>query len=144
MCTFLWFVRVWAACDASIHVLLQGFGNRQTTLYDIRDELFGMYRERRLPFRGLTGEERFRLLTGETRHTLAEGRLVMGSVAGITRRKPTRDMLDQANPEHSEETGLWRCPFCLRDAFSDLSEVGLKSCKILLSVQCSFFHSFFL
>ena len=102
---------------------LQGFGNRQTTLYDIRDELFGLYREHRLPFRGLSVEERFRLLTGETRHTLAEGRLVMGTVTGITRRRPTRDLLDQANPERSDDTGLWRCPFCLQDSFTDLSEV---------------------
>eukprot|EP00117_Sycon_ciliatum_P042302 scpid17102/ scgid30794/ Transcription elongation factor SPT6; Protein pandora len=101
----------------------QGFGNRQTTLYDIRDELFGMFKERRLPYRGLGSEEKFRLLTGETKETLVEGKLVTGSVINITRRRPTREMLDQANPERAEDTGLWRCPFCLLDTFTDLSEV---------------------
>ena len=29
----------------------------------------------------------------------------------------------QANPVRNEETGLWQCPFCLRDSFPELSEV---------------------
>ena len=32
----------------------QEYGNKRTTLYDIRDELFGPYKERRSPFTPLT------------------------------------------------------------------------------------------
>ena len=51
----------------------QGYGNKGLTLYDIRDELFGQYRERRPPYRSLSVEERFRLLTGETNDSLYVG-----------------------------------------------------------------------
>ncbi|XP_020627478.1 transcription elongation factor SPT6-like [Orbicella faveolata] len=101
----------------------QGFGNKRITLYDIRDELFGQYRERRTPFRALTVEERFRLLTGETNESLYVGRMVICTVTGFANRKPPRDMIDQAQPVRNDETGQWQCPFCLQDNFPDLSEV---------------------
>ncbi|XP_067032168.1 transcription elongation factor SPT6-like [Acropora muricata] len=101
----------------------QGYGNKRITLYDIRDELFGQYRERRLPYRALTVEERFRLLTGETSETLYVGKMVVCGVTGFANRKPPRDMIDQAQPVRNEETGQWQCPFCLQDTFPDLSEV---------------------
>ena len=101
----------------------QGYGNKRITLYDIRDELFGQYRERRLPHRTLTVEERFRLLTGETNESLYVGKMVVCNVIGFANRKPPRDMIDQAQPVRIDETGLWQCPFCLLDSFPDLSEV---------------------
>ncbi|KAK2574192.1 Transcription elongation factor SPT6 [Acropora cervicornis] len=76
----------------------QGYGNKRITLYDIRDELFGQYRERRLPYRALTVEDRFRLLTGETSETLYVGKMVVCGVTGFANRKPPRDMIDQAQP----------------------------------------------
>lgn len=105
----------------------QGYGNKRITLYDIRDEmLLGQYRERRLPYRTLTVEERFRLLTGETGESLYVGKLVVCSVTGFANRKPPRDMIDQAQPVRNDESGQWQCPFCLQDAFPDLSEVIVK------------------
>ena len=65
----------------------QGFGNKQLTLYDIRDELFGQYRERRSPYRSLLVEERFRLLTGETNESLYVGKLVVCTVTGFANRE---------------------------------------------------------
>ena len=105
----------------------QGYGNKRITLYDIRDELFGQYRERRLPFRALTVEERFRLLTGETNESLYVGKMVVCGVTGFANRKPPRDMIDQAQPVRNDETGQWQCPFCLQDNYPDLSEVRLAS-----------------
>lgn len=42
---------------------------------------------------------------------------------GIARRKPKSDQLDQANPVRNDETGLWQCPFCLKNDFPELSDV---------------------
>lgn len=44
---------------------------------------------------------------------------------GISHRKPQGDQLDQANPVRNDETGLWQCPFCLKNDFPELSEVCL-------------------
>lgn len=44
-------------------------------------------------------------------------------VIGITHKKPEGDQLDQANPVRNDETGLWQCPFCLKNDFPELSEV---------------------
>lgn len=102
----------------------QKCGNRQTTLYDIRDELFGLYRERRKPYRPLTLDERFRLMTGETGETLQIGKLIVCTVSGIVRKKLTGEVLDNANLiVRSERTNLYQCPFCMVDEFQDLSAV---------------------
>ena len=101
----------------------QGYGNKGLTLYDIRDELFGQYRERRPPYRSLSVEERFRSLTGETNDSLYLGMLVVCNVTGFANRKPPRDVIDQAQPVRNDKTGQWQCPFCLQDTFPDISEV---------------------
>ncbi|KAI8507404.1 Transcription elongation factor SPT6 [Branchiostoma belcheri] len=101
----------------------QGFGNKSITLYDIRAELNSMYKDLRTPFRSPTVEEKFNMLTKETPETFYIGKLVQCRVTGIAHRRPQGDQLDQANPVRSEETGLWRCPFCQRDTFPELSEV---------------------
>ena len=44
---------------------------------------------------------------------------------GISHRKPEGDQLDQANPVRNDETGLWQCPFCLKNDFPELSEVNI-------------------
>ena len=103
----------------------QNLGRKQTTLYDIRDELFGLYKERRKPYRSLTIEGRFRLLTGETAETLEVGRLIMCTVSGIVRKKPTGELLDNANAiMRSDQTNLYQCPFCMVGVFQDLSAVS--------------------
>lgn len=43
---------------------------------------------------------------------------------GISHRKPEKDQLDHANPVRNDETGLWQCPFCLKNDFPELSEVS--------------------
>ena len=55
--------------------------------------------------------------------SLYEGRLFTCTVVGIMRRKPPREVLDQANPVQDEYTRLWKCPFCLRDDFRDIGMV---------------------
>jgi len=101
----------------------QDYGDKRITLYDIRDELSGPYKERRAPYTPLSGEEKFILLTGETPDSLYEGKLVTCTVVGIVRRKPMRDVLDRANPIKNDMTGLWQCPFCFQSDFRDLSLV---------------------
>jgi hypothetical protein len=49
----------------------------------------------------------------------------ISTVLGISHRKPQGDQLDQANPVRNDETGLWQCPFCLKNDFPELSEVCL-------------------
>ncbi|XP_046863856.1 transcription elongation factor SPT6-like [Xenia sp. Carnegie-2017] len=101
----------------------QGFGNKRITLYDIRDELFGRYKDRRPPYREMSVDDRFRLLTGETRETLFYGKLITCVVSGFAYRKPNRERLENVDPKKDEETGLWQCPFCGNNTFADLGEV---------------------
>jgi transcription elongation factor SPT6 len=51
--------------------------------------------------------------------------LIQLVVLGISHRKPQGAQLDQANPVRNDETGLWQCPFCLKNDFPELSEVCL-------------------
>ncbi|XP_065055473.1 transcription elongation factor SPT6-like isoform X3 [Rhopilema esculentum] len=101
----------------------QGYGNKQITLYDIRDELINRFKDHRVPYRQLDPDEKFKLLTGETEETLFVGKMVTCIVTGFAYRKPSREALDQANPVRNDDTNLWQCPFCLKDNFPDLSEV---------------------
>ncbi len=103
----------------------QDYGNKRTTLYDIRDELCGPYTEHRSPFARLSSEDKFTLLTGETPEGL-EGKLVVCTVVGIVRRKQTREVLDRANPIKDDRTGFWQCPFCLKSDFGNLSLVSTR------------------
>ncbi|KAH9493338.1 Transcription elongation factor SPT6 [Dermatophagoides farinae] len=100
----------------------QQFGLKKQTLYDIRTELTDRYQDKRKPYRPPNDEEIFQLLTGENLTTFHTGRLVQVRVAGIVRRKPKTEQVDQAQPIRME-TGLWKCPFCLKDDFNELGEV---------------------
>lgn len=101
----------------------QGFGNKQITLYDIRTELTNRYKDHRVQFQTASAEELFQMLTRETPETLYEGKLVIGSVVRIARRQPDQDAYDNANPIRDEETSLWKCPFCSKSDFPELSDV---------------------
>ncbi|XP_064461195.1 transcription elongation factor SPT6-like [Ornithodoros turicata] len=101
----------------------QGYGNKSITLYDIRAELNHRYKDLRTPFRPPSAEETFNMLTKETPQTFYIGKMVTCQVIGIARRKPRGPQLDQANPIRNDETGLWQCPFCLKNDFPELSEV---------------------
>ncbi|GAB6026482.1 hypothetical protein CHUAL_012908 [Chamberlinius hualienensis] len=101
----------------------QNFGNKSITLYDIRAELNCRYKDNRTPFRPPTDEERFTILTKESKESLHVGKMVLAKVGGIAHRKPKGEQLDQANPVRNDETGLWQCPFCLKNDFLEVSEV---------------------
>ncbi|XP_076670314.1 transcription elongation factor SPT6 isoform X2 [Andrena cerasifolii] len=101
----------------------QGFGNKCITLYDIRAELNSRYKDLRVPYESLNTEKLFDVLTKETPETFYVGKLILATVIGISRRKPQGEQLDQANPVRNDETGLWQCPFCLKNDFPELSEV---------------------
>lgn len=101
----------------------QGFGNKSITLYDIRAELNYRYKDLRTPFVSANPEETFDMLTKECPETFFLGKMVIATVAGISHRKPQGEQLDQANPVRNDETGLWQCPFCLKNDFPELSEV---------------------
>lgn len=101
----------------------QGYGNKQITLYDIRDELSYRFKDHRPPFSGLESKDRFQLLTGETPQSFFYGKMITCLVTGFAFKKATREELDSANPTRNDETSLWKCPFCLGDSFPELSEV---------------------
>ena len=101
----------------------QGFGNKCVTLYDIRAELNFRYKDLRTPYQSPTPEKLFDILTKETPETFYIGKMIMAAVSSISHRKPQGEQLDQANPVRNDETGLWQCPFCLKNDFPELSEV---------------------
>ncbi|XP_073971663.1 transcription elongation factor Spt6 isoform X2 [Rhodnius prolixus] len=101
----------------------QSFGNKSITLYDIRSELNHRYKDLRVPYQSPGPELLFDMLTKETPETFYIGKLITATVIGISHRKPEKDQLDQANPVRNDETGLWQCPFCLKNDFPELSEV---------------------
>ncbi|XP_076244162.1 transcription elongation factor SPT6 isoform X2 [Calliopsis andreniformis] len=101
----------------------QGFGNKCITLYDIRAELNSRYKDLRVAYQPPSTEKLFDILTKETPESFYVGKLVLATVVGISHRKPQGEQLDQANPVRNDETGLWQCPFCLKNDFPELSEV---------------------
>ncbi|XP_063703465.1 transcription elongation factor SPT6-like [Culicoides brevitarsis] len=101
----------------------QGFGNKSITLYDIRAELNSRYKDLRVPYQPLNSEEIFDVLTKETPETFYVGKLVLVTVCGISHKKPQADQFENVTPVRNEETGLWQCPFCLKNDFHELSEV---------------------
>lgn len=101
----------------------QDLGSKRITLYDIRNELNYRYRDLRESYMPPTAEVAFHLLTRETPESFHTGKMVMGRVIGITRTRPQEDQYDKANPIRDEETNLWQCPFCLRNDYSELSDV---------------------
>ncbi|KAK7079180.1 Transcription elongation factor SPT6 [Halocaridina rubra] len=101
----------------------QGFGKKNTTLYDIRHELNYRYKDFRTPYQSPTADEVFNMLTKESPETFYVGKLVQVTVTNFLHRKPRGDQLDNANPVRNEDTGLWQCPFCLKNDFPELSEV---------------------
>ncbi|KAL1488885.1 hypothetical protein ABEB36_014678 [Hypothenemus hampei] len=101
----------------------QGFGNKSITLYDIRAELNCRYKDLRTPYRSANPEELFDMLTKESPETFYIGKMVQATVIGIARRKPQGEQLDSANPVRNDESGLWQCPFCLKNDFPELSDV---------------------
>lgn len=101
----------------------QGFGLKNTTLYDIRHELNHRYKDFRTSFESPTVEEIFNMLTNESPETLYVGKLVQCMVMRFIHRKPRGDQLDSANPVRNEESGLWKCPFCMKSDFPELSDV---------------------
>nr|XP_045607015.1 transcription elongation factor SPT6-like [Procambarus clarkii] len=101
----------------------QGFGKKNTTLYDIKRELKHRYRDFRSTYRSPTPEEVFSILTKESPETFYVGKLVQATVTNFIHRKLRRDQVDNAYPVRTEGTGLWQCPFCLKNYFPELSEV---------------------
>ena len=63
------------------------------------------------------------ILVFHTVYVTVAGKMVLCRVSTIARKKPQGQQLDEANPERSEETGLWVCPFCRKDDFGEISEV---------------------
>ncbi|XP_057340460.1 transcription elongation factor SPT6-like [Microplitis mediator] len=101
----------------------QGFGNKIMTLYDVTAELTDRYKDPRVPYVSPSPKEIFTLLTKETQETFYVGKLVQATVIGFNFKKPEGKQLDHAKPVKNNDTGLWQCPFCSKDDFSQLAEV---------------------
>lgn len=101
----------------------QGFGNKSITLYDIRNELNSRYKDLRPAYRTMSREDMFEVLTKENTSTFYVGKLVLATVIGIVHRRPQGEQLDNADPEKNADTGLWQCPFCLKNDFPELGDV---------------------
>uniref|UniRef100_A0A6G1SDB0 Transcription elongation factor SPT6 n=1 Tax=Aceria tosichella TaxID=561515 RepID=A0A6G1SDB0_9ACAR len=101
-----------------------GSGKKSYTLQMIRAEFQNPYKDTRRPYgQGPTPEEVFHMLLKETPKTFYVGKLVTCQVVALLRKKPTPAQQDLANPVKIEGTDLWRCPFCMREDFPDLSVV---------------------
>ncbi|CAG0922503.1 unnamed protein product [Notodromas monacha] len=103
----------------------QGYGNKKITLPDIRVELTNRYADHREEYKSPGEDELFAWFTKETPDTLHPGRLQLGHVVGIAHRKHNArgDDLQQQQQPTRLDSGLWRCQFCLRSDFPELSEV---------------------
>lgn len=64
----------------------QGFGDKCTTLYDIRAELNCRYKDLRAPYESPTPEKLFDMLTKETPETFYIGKLILATVTGLNYR----------------------------------------------------------
>lgn len=102
---------------------VQNLGKKGYTLQSIREEFQCRYKDHRKPYQQPTQEEIFAMLTKETPQTFYHGKLITCQVVQIPRKKPGAAQLDMANPVKIDETNLWRCPFCMRSDFQDLSVV---------------------
>ena len=56
-------------------------GNKILTLFKVRDELYSRFKDKRLPHRELTSEEKFHLLTGESSKSFYVNKMVTGTVS---------------------------------------------------------------
>jgi len=101
----------------------QNLGRKGYTLQSIREEFQCRYKDYREPYKAPSQEEIFAMLTKETPQTFYIGKLITCQVSAIPRKKPGAAQLDMANPVKIDETNLWRCPFCMRSDFQDLSVV---------------------
>lgn len=102
---------------------VQNQGKKGYTLQKIREEFQCRYKDYRDPYKAPSQEEIFAMLTKETPQTFYNGKLITCQVVAIPRKKPGAAQLDMANPVKIDETNLWRCPFCMRSDFQDLSVV---------------------
>lgn len=102
---------------------VQNQGRKAITLTSIREEFQCRYKDHRESYRAPSQEEIFEMLTKETPQTFYQGKLITCHVVAIIRKKPGMAQLDMANPVKIDETNLWRCPFCMRSDFQDLSVV---------------------
>lgn len=101
----------------------QGFGNKGITLYDIREELECRYRDKRDPYEPPGSAELFEMLTKESVEAFYVGKMLSATVVGISHKKPSSEQLDGANPARNDDSGLWQCPFCVKNDFAELSDV---------------------
>ena len=101
----------------------QGFGNKSVTLYDIRDELNSMYKDKRQRYERPSDEEMFNMLTKETPESFYQGKLCLVSVNKLMYKKPDSDEMDKAAPVRKGDGEQWQCPFCGQDDFPELTEV---------------------
>ncbi|EFX68611.1 hypothetical protein DAPPUDRAFT_10253, partial [Daphnia pulex] len=79
----------------------------------------------RLPYQRLSSEDVFFMVMKETPRSFFIGKLVSATVISFQRRKPEREELDRANPNRNETTGLWQCPFCRKNNFTDATKVSI-------------------
>ncbi|CAJ0578676.1 unnamed protein product, partial [Mesorhabditis spiculigera] len=100
----------------------QNFGNKETTLYDIRRELSLRYADCRPPMTPPEDKVLFKILTKESKNTLFRGKLLMVKVIGVVYRKP--DMNDQTkDPIRLDRTNRWLCQWCYTKQFDDVADL---------------------
>lgn len=102
---------------------VQNQGKKGYTLQSIREEFQCRYKDHRESYKAPSQEEIFAMLTKETPDTFYHGKLITCHVFQIPRKKPVPSQLDVADPVRIDATNLWRCPFCMRGDFQDLSVV---------------------
>lgn len=96
----------------------QRFDNKSLTLYDIRNELSSPYKDLRREYKTMSRQELFEVLTKGTIHV---NKLVLAKVKGITYFDDEQH--DNFEPIKNSETGLWQCPFCWQNDFTELDDI---------------------
>ncbi|XP_044010097.1 transcription elongation factor SPT6-like [Aphidius gifuensis] len=91
--------------DTYAEQIVDESGEKRLTLEDIRTELHGFFKDLRVPYEKPDSQQLFELLTKETQDTFY-----------VERR-------DEIHPVRNNDTRLWKCSYCNKDDFIELSHV---------------------
>lgn len=103
-------------------------------MYDIRAELNYRYKDLRSPHKALDSQELYEMLVKDgdlctegnlnflSLKNFDLGKLVNGRVLYVVYRRPN-EKDTKGEPTYNDKLNLWRCAFCKRSDFNDISEV---------------------
>ncbi|KAF7990730.1 hypothetical protein HCN44_000535 [Aphidius gifuensis] len=109
--------------DTYAEQIVDESGEKRLTLEDIRTELHGFFKDLRVPYEKPDSQQLFELLTKETQDTFYVGKKIDGFIIKINKKKPIEERRDEIHPVRNNDTRLWKCSYCNKDDFIELSHV---------------------